>query len=106
MAIRHGLAGRYGKSESGKRAERIIGGCLTIAAVVCFVCGLTLGYFGRRYSLWFAEAITIAGLVVFLVVWWRRLGPLIDAVSKERIKYLRGAQAEGLVAWVLEGAED
>ncbi len=49
-----------------------------------------------------ATAVVIA-IVVAARLW---LDDYMEKVGKERIKYMRGGQAEGLIAWILEGLDD
>src|SRR5689334_22520055 len=101
MAIRHGLAGQYGKEQAQKRSKRIAGVLYVVGAYV--LAGLGFGY---GYSL--AHGGPLMGLVGVIAIGVaafsisRPVARYIDHTAKERIKYMRGGQGEALVAWVLE----
>jgi hypothetical protein len=105
MAIRHGLAGQFGKAQSLLRYRRIIGLFLAIGCVGFTLLGFAWGFFFLRYgSLIGAVAI----LAVTAAVWYaiRRAEKYVEKLAKERVKYMRGGQCEALIAWLLEDLED
>lgn len=106
MAIRHGLAGRYGKSEALRRDRRFLRALITFATVGFGLIGFACGYFWSRYTAVVAVPAAVAAAVIVIVVWRRVAEPWMDALAKERIKYLRGGQAEALVAWILQDLDD
>lgn len=54
------------------------------------------------------KSITALGIgFLSIIVMWRSLGPLekkLDTLERERIKYLRGGEAEALVAWLIQNS--
>lgn len=101
MAIRHGLAGQFGKTEALERYRRVVGRFATIASFGFLVCGFAWGYFWSQVGPYPAIAafILAAGVVLFAI---RRAGAFADKVAKERVRFMRGGQGEALVAWLLE----
>jgi hypothetical protein len=97
MAIRHGKAGQYGKSEAGKRFRRAFTVLLLSAAAVFVTLGFTAGYFWGSYG---SLAASLALLILLgpLLYSLRFMDPYLDKLSKERIQHLKGAQIEALVA--------
>jgi len=101
LAHRHGKAGQFGKSESQRRLMRV----MTILALWAVFTGVGFGYFaGRMEALvgWVSLALALTGIAVGE----RMLSPVLDKMTKERIRYLRGGQVEALVAWLLEDLGD
>lgn len=105
MAIRHGLAGQYGKVESIKRYRRTIFIALAMVTVSVGLLGFVSGFFWSRNGVWYAVLAMLIAIGAMLTG-IRYLDPYMKMVAKERIKFLRGGQAEGLVAWILEDLED
>jgi hypothetical protein len=105
MAIRHGLAGRYGKAQATQRYQRILYILLVGSPIAFTVYGFVWGYFWNRTGplLALIPLLAVAGLMWLA---WRWLLPYLDSAAKERIQYMRGGQAEGLIAWVLEDLEN
>ena len=105
MATRHGLAGQQGKKQAKKRGLRMM---MTLSAVGLFglvLLGFLAGFFWREYGPWGASGvITLVGLVLVYVL--RRTDKYLEASARERIKYLRGAQGEAVIAWLLDDLED
>ncbi|HEV7298640.1 MAG TPA: nuclease-related domain-containing protein [Tepidisphaeraceae bacterium] len=101
MAHRHEKAGQYGKREAIKRQRRIGLLLFIVGATAMAGVGFIVGYFQREgLQLWGLPAVV---LLVAGVSWvMRHADRSIDRWSKERLRYLRGGQAEGLVAWLLE----
>jgi hypothetical protein len=113
MAIVYGdkKAGQFAKRRAHDRTRQIWG----IVVVVCLMGGLTLGFLVATMvlsrSLWalrFAHRFWILFLAIEIAVGTgllaaiRRLDKLMNDIYRERIKWLRGGQAEGLVAWHLQ----
>jgi len=105
MAHRHGKAGRYGKDESTQRLQQMMGRILMLAAVTFTLLGLMIGYFLGYGVSWWGVALVLVTFFAFRYA-VRVLDPYIEAQAKERIKYLKGAQLEAVVAWVLEDLDD
>jgi hypothetical protein len=101
MAQRHGLAGQFAKSEAAKRKWRIVMGsfgfCAYAMALFSFLAGLAWSRFGPAPAL-----IVMVVIALLIMLAWRMMEPYFDEMNRERIKYLKGAQAEALVAWLLE----
>jgi len=105
MAIRHGKAGQYGKSQAAKHFSRFFLILLTFAAVSFVTVGFVSGYVWKVYGALYASlaAIPILALVLYATRW---IDPQLDRIAKERIYHLTGAQLEAVVAWVLQDLED
>lgn len=107
MAIRHGLAGQYGKSEAQQRIHRMMDKLFVIGMSVTAITAFVGGYFFGKGGYW-----PLAGVPIFVVIYVagtryvNRMDPFLDKLAKERIKYLRGGQLEALVAWLLEDLDD
>jgi Nuclease-related domain len=101
MAIRHGLAGQYGKSQAHQRTVVLIGVLCAISGFFGFAIGLVIrSTWGPRSV---AIVLGVPTVVLLLLLAFERWGaPHFDRLARERIKYLRGAQGEALVAWLLE----
>jgi hypothetical protein len=67
--------------------------------------GFFTGYFWGRFGPVGALILMLVASVVGSLA-WRGLDRYLGRLAKERIKYLRGGQAEALVAWLLESLED
>lgn len=105
MAIRHGLAGQYGKNEAKRvnvrMAMLLVGSIIVGAAVLGFLYGY---FFSIRAQGLLLPIFMLIGLPMLWL--WRWLDRRIDIEGKKRIKHMRGGQAEGLVAWILEDLDD
>lgn len=97
MAIRHGLAGQWAKGKADRSFRQIV----TIYLIVMFLYGGSLGFFLARHHQWLGWLAFVAG-VVLVLIFHKLIESPVRALSKERIRYLRGAQAEGLVGWLLQ----
>ncbi len=105
MAIRHGLAGQYGKKESRWRLKRMMIVFVGVGASSIFATGFAAGLtYGRPRSLSIGLAAVLIPIACVLI--WRRTEAYGNRMAKERIRYLRGAQSEAVIAWVLEGLGD
>ncbi len=122
MAIEYGdgKAGQYAKSQAQKRIERfwsvnvwavaILSALLGMCAGFAFTHDLTLRFGWARRIVespfaWvplLAEGAVIAGGVIAL----RLLRGPLDSLVRERVKWLRGGQAEALIAWRLRDLDD
>jgi hypothetical protein len=105
MAIRHGLAGQYPKAEATRLRDRDLFTICVVAILIGGICGFLLG----GGLTWLRGAAGVAAVCVGLPIMYfslRRFEKFIDASAKERIKYMRGGQAEALVAWILEDLPD
>jgi diacylglycerol kinase len=105
MAIRHGLAGVYGKQAAAKAFRRHL---LVVALgliAVFFSLGFWIGFTHSKS----ATVVGILGAVAFVIGFRAcvpRIERWIDATARERLKHLRGARAEALVAWLLDELDD
>lgn len=97
MAVRHGLAGQWAKGKADRSFRQVV----TIYLVVIFLYGLCLGFFLARHHQWLGWLAFAAG-VVLVLTFHKLIERPVRALSKERIRYLRGAQGEGLVGWLLQ----
>lgn len=98
MAVIHTLkAGQWGKEKS-KQYHNLI---LSSAFILTLILGLTIGFMFGAFH-WKIAAILLVIPVGLLYVAVKQYERTIDRWSLERLKYLRGAQAEGLVAWYLK----
>ncbi|HVT89963.1 MAG TPA: nuclease-related domain-containing protein [Tepidisphaeraceae bacterium] len=105
-AHRHGVAGKYGKDETGRRFRRIFDILLACAAYGCGTLGIVFGYFWKSYGP-IGAALSVIVLIPAIYFAVRHLmEPLIDKLAKERLLHLRGRRAEILVAWILEDLGD
>ena len=107
MAIRHGLAGQYAKSEAMKRFHRIVDRYFTAGALLSAVIGFVAGYVMRSGGYW---PLVLVPVSIAIYIAGKRYASGMDRelnkVAKERIKYLRGGQTEALIAWLLEDLDD
>jgi hypothetical protein len=101
MAIRHGLAGKYGKAEALKITQRVMLSLLTLSLLDGIVMGALIA---RGFNSWGILALLVAGIVFVPAI--RRVDRLMAESARDRIKYMRGGQAEGLIAWILEDLDD
>jgi hypothetical protein len=97
MAIRHGLAGQWARNQADRNLRNI----LSLYLMLVFVYGVCFGFFIARVRHWVGWAVVAAGAAL-VVLLYRLLDRPVRALSKQRIRYLRGAQVEGLVGWLLE----
>lgn len=100
MATLHNKAGQFCKGQAQKRVKYVFVGvaafmALMGAGVVC------LWLYRQR---WQVAGLGLAGLGA-LYLFQRLLDKPLDAIARERIKYMRGGQAEALVAWLLADLE-
>lgn len=101
MAVRHGLAGQWAKS----KADRTFRQMISLYMAVLFVWGLCMGFWLAKHRDWLGWLVFGGGLVL-VALSQRLLDRPAKALAKERIRYLRGAQSEALVAWLLEDLPD
>ena len=101
MAILHNKAGQFCKDEARKRVTYVFFGTATAVAVV----GALGMYLCLHRTSWWAAAGGIAALLV-MYIGNKCLDKPLDTVARERIKYMRGGQAEALVAWLLADLDD
>lgn len=98
MAHLHGLGGQWSRSQAEKHWRRL----MSLLSFVCVFFGFGIGfawsYLGRVHLVLFLVLLTWA--VAYLLL--RLLDRPLRAITKTRIKYLRGAQGEALVAWLLK----
>ncbi|HEY0009327.1 MAG TPA: nuclease-related domain-containing protein [Tepidisphaeraceae bacterium] len=97
MSVEHKkLAGQWAKSKAKSLYIRTYLTLITLTLVG----GLIIGYLlGARHS-----PLVALGTIPLAVLGWLFLKPMdrqIDKWGRERIKYMRGGQAEGYVAWLL-----
>ena len=100
MAKLHNKAGQFCKDEARKRVRYVFLG----TAVLTVLMGALGMYLCLHLKSWLAVAVG-AVAVAALRVADKRLDKPLDAIAKERIKYMRGGQAEALVAWLLQDLE-
>src|ERR1700742_1116956 len=105
MAIRHGKAGQFGKSQATQRSRRVL---ITLAGLATY--GMAVMGFAAVYSWAHFGAIIAVGTMIIaaalMTLLVRRVDPYLERMGKERIKYMRGGQGEGLIAWLLEDLYD
>src|SRR5687768_11160372 len=105
MAVRHGLAGQYGKSQAHRRTVVLIGVLCALTGFCGFVVGLVVRNAWGPGGIVVVVAVPVAALLLLLA--FQKWGePHFDRMARERVKYLRGAQGEALVAWLLEDLSD
>jgi hypothetical protein len=101
MAIRHGLAGQFGKIKATKSSKRFIGALIAAGAIIFIGVGFVWGYFWSQFGQWIA-LIAVVGFFGVCLLAMRRIDPYIQKMARERVKYLRGGQGEAVIAWVLQ----
>ncbi len=96
-------AGQWVKSTAWKQLERELIVGLVALMLVIFLSGFAVG-FGRGSSLWAWILAMVGVLVVTLLIAWlmKRAERRWEVPQQERIRRLRGAHAEALVAYVLQ----
>lgn len=96
MAKLHNYAGQSHKATYLRFYNR----SFNLMAWSFFALGTVFGLFLAtiRYTL-AAILILVTGLIIVWLI--KRCVPRWEAISRERVRYLRGGQAEGLVAWLL-----
>jgi hypothetical protein len=105
MAIRHGLSGQFGKREATQRHRRMLIAIFTAGILGTGGVGWVSGYFWSRWGP-IVASIAVCALFAMFILAWRRIERYLDKTALERLRYLRGGQAEGLVAWILEDLDD
>jgi hypothetical protein len=101
VAILHNKAGQWGKDVAWRKFQLWLSAALVVMTALGFAGGAFL-----------TRGMGYAGFAVFMTIlagFWLLLGPfnrMVDALAKERIRYLRGAQAEALVAWAFQSLAD
>src|SRR5439155_5615793 len=105
MAVLHGRAGKYGKSEAQRRFNRMLLLLLLVVAFTGLLIGLAIASLGGAYGLVGSVAL---GFVTAAFYWAvrKKLDPELDRLYKERIKHLRGGQIEAYIAWLLADLPD
>jgi hypothetical protein len=120
--IRHGdgKARRYAKGEAQRHYNRLMNLILLATGTAGVLGGLGLGAaslpFVFKYIAWtrrvpLATYVAVfAGLEVFAIaaitLIRRQLQGPLDRITRDRIRYLRGAQGEALVAYTLDALSD
>ena len=90
------MAGQYAKSEADRRFRRIA----TLLMVFAAVAGICLGYALALFQ--FFWVVVTASVSLALLLWLLSLTDrALSSMARERVKYLRGAQAEAYVGWML-----
>lgn len=101
MAHIHNKAGQWAKSKLQRHLLTTFLFCTAGVGLVSFLFGVFL----RLHQTW-AASIAFVAIMTFLYVVFRRVGKRLESLGKEGIMYMRGAQAEGLVAWLLKDELD
>jgi hypothetical protein len=101
MARLHGLAGQWAKTQAERRLNR----SLLLFAASGVLGGFAMGYAFAGPSVARGIGLTAAGLAVLILALRLAQGHL-RALTKQRIKFLRGGQVEGLVGWLLKELPD
>ena len=101
MAHLHGDPGKYSKGVARQKAIGIFSAGLTLVALYSFGVGVLFALVG---TFWIWIALPIAGVLVWVIL--RLIDKPMNWVSRERLKYLRGAQGEVLVGWMLHELGD
>ena len=94
-------AGQWAKRQAGRIRDRVFVG----VAIGLMAQGLVIGFCLARFTPWVASGLMLAwfgGLGVAA----RLVSRHLDKAAVERLRYLRGGQAEGLVAWYLHDLPD
>jgi hypothetical protein len=101
MAVMHEKAGQWAKQKSNKYFKLNIGVALGTMLVLGFIPGFLYGNFSLTVASW-----ACVGSLLILLVIVRILFKRAEKWQKERIFYMRGAQAEAFVAWYLVDLPD
>jgi nuclease-like protein len=105
MAIRHGLAGKYPKSQATQRYFRLVLMLFGFGSYGVGVFGFFAGYTWREHGPLVALITALICFAVFVLV-WRKASRYMDRMAKERIRLLKGGRGEALIAWLLEDLDD
>lgn len=101
MAKLHGIPGRYGRGQARKQFRRMF----LILALSVLLVGFAAGFYYSAPKSFLLLGVTVgASGIVWLVV--TKLEPLMDEMADERLRQLKGAEAERLVGWLLMGLDD
>src|SRR5437762_2268304 len=95
-------AREWSRTKAERQMLKVLG--LTNAMAIAF--GFALGFVALYLKRPLLMLPLVAALGVFAFVMLRLLDKPLHAIARTRIKYMRGAQGEGLVAWLLTGLED
>lgn len=105
MAHLHSLAGQFAKGKARDLSRKAF--VFVLAVVLACICaaGFAWGYF---WSMWgqvfgLVALVLFTGPILYIMRWADRQ---FDAGAKERIKYMRGGQAEAYVAWLIKDEFD
>ena len=96
MTVQHGKPGRYAKHEASRQIHRIMWVLLLTAMVGSLVLGFVYGRFRSWHVLW---GVLLIGAVMLAML--RLIDKPIDRLARRRVNYMRGAQGEALVGWLL-----
>ena len=98
MAIMHEeKAGQWAKQKSNKYFAMTMGVALGVILILGFITGFLWGRFSLVVAAWFSLLVIIAVTVIV-----RAISKQVERWQKQRILYMRGAQAEAFVAWYLK----
>ena len=100
MAVAHGMPGRFSKSEAHRRSIQIMIAIMALAGMLGVAMGMTIANVTGARKLWVSLAL-LGAIVALGYVARRWVHPWLDAIAKERLKYMRGGQAEALVSYLL-----
>jgi hypothetical protein len=112
VAVIHGdrRAGQFAKRKALTHTHRILAICMAMAAIVGAVFGTLIGTKLVADFTWTRRALELPMGVLLLLMsiaflaclgMIRLIDKPLDSLVRERLKWLRGGQAEGLVAWYL-----
>lgn len=101
MAYIHNLAGQYAKGKARDLSRKVFlllfGVVFILFGAACFAWGFFWSMWGQVFGL---VALVLVGSPMFFIGRW--IDRLFDAGAKERIKFMRGGQAEAYVAWLIK----
>lgn len=113
MAVVHGdkRAGQFAKKSARTYIHLILASLVLLSGIVGTACGVLIGLAAAAHFSW-AWHIAGSDFWIALWIWVFALGACVallrltdrpfDRLERERIKWLRGGQAEGLIAWYLK----
>lgn len=101
VAIFHNNAGQHAKGEARRLLHRIIWTLTVLAMLTGIGVGLMITHLGSWVGLLVAAAVAAC-----LMACSRFSDRYTDRLAKERVKWLRGGQSEGFVAWLLKDLDD
>jgi hypothetical protein len=98
MVTMHGRPGHFAKDQASRQFGWMIWGLL----LTMMASGLSLGFVYGRFRSWQTSLGGLLAVGAVMLVMLRLMDKPMAGLARRRIRYLRGAQGEALVGWILK----